>query len=95
MLSVREVADRVGLSEWAVRRAIADGELEAFKLRGRIRITGAAVQGWLDASRVQPVRRPPVPPAPFVVGDSRPTNGDGDLRPWNRRTQRQDSRRTT
>lgn len=65
LLTVREVGERVRLSEWAIRRAINDGELEAFKVRGRIRIDEGAVEAWLAGSVVasvpeRRVRRVPV-----------------------------------
>lgn len=38
LLTVGEVAETTGLSPDAVYRAVADGELRASKLRGRLRI---------------------------------------------------------
>jgi excisionase family DNA binding protein len=67
LLTVREVANRVGLSEWAVRRAIHNGELVAFKPRGRLRVAEVDLEDWLNASRVRPTPRDP-PSAP--CGDS-------------------------
>jgi excisionase family DNA binding protein len=55
MLTVQEVAERVGLSHWSVRRAITAGELRAFKLRGHLRVSYAALDEWLAASEVHPV----------------------------------------
>jgi excisionase family DNA binding protein len=51
-LTVREVAGLVRLSETAVRRAVRDGELEAVKLRGQIRISEGAVRAWVAKSTV-------------------------------------------
>lgn len=56
MLSVYEVSERVGLSHWSVRRAIAAGELRAFKLRGQVRVSAAALDEWLATSEVRPRR---------------------------------------
>lgn len=66
LLTVTEVAQIVGLSEWAVRRAIHDGQLPAFKPRGRLRIDEADLELWLDGTRVQAVRARPVS-APVVT----------------------------
>lgn len=52
LLTVTQVAEQVGLSEWAVRRAIHDGELAASKLRGRLRVDAVDLQAWIDGSRV-------------------------------------------
>lgn len=85
LLTVTEVADQVGLSEWAVRRAIRDGELEAFKPRGRIRVKASAVHDWLEATRVEPVRAASGPrPTPAVV-TSPSYPGGTTVRPWLRR----------
>lgn len=51
LLTVRQVAEQVQLSEWAVRAAIRDGELEAFKPRGQLRIPEQAVTVWLEETR--------------------------------------------
>jgi excisionase family DNA binding protein len=61
LLSTKDVAARVGLSEKAIRRAIARRELRAFKVCGRIRIAPAAVEVWLEESLVEPAVRPEVP----------------------------------
>jgi excisionase family DNA binding protein len=55
LVSVADVAAMTGLSDTAVYRAIAAGELRAAKLRGRLRIRVADVEGWIDSSAVQPV----------------------------------------
>lgn len=48
LLTPAEVAEHVGLSVKAVRRAIERGELPAAKLCGRIRIRPDAVDNWID-----------------------------------------------
>ncbi len=58
MMTVKDVADACQLSETAVRRAVHDGELQAVKLRSRLRITRQAFEAWITAQR-QPVT--PVP----------------------------------
>ncbi len=55
LLSVTEVADTIGLSETAIYRAIAAGELRASKLRGRLRVQLADLEQWIEANRVRPV----------------------------------------
>jgi excisionase family DNA binding protein len=60
LLSLAEVAERFGLGEQAVRRAIARGELQATKVCGRIKIRPADVDEWFEAGRIQPQR--PVQP---------------------------------
>jgi excisionase family DNA binding protein len=62
LLTLAEVAERVQLSTWAIRRAIDRGELRAFRPCGRIRIAESALIDWLDASSV-PAATPPKPPA--------------------------------
>jgi excisionase family DNA binding protein len=52
LVSVSEVADRVGLSTKAVRRAIERGELAASKLCGRIRVRPEDVDAWIEQSRI-------------------------------------------
>lgn len=72
LLTVAEVAERVRLSQTAVRRAIRDGQLQATQLRGQLRVTEQAVDEWLTVSTVQPAQarlRPvarPHRPAPTV-----------------------------
>lgn len=52
------MADQVGLSEWAVRRAIHAGELAAFKIRGQLRVDDRDLDLWLEGCRVTPTIRP-------------------------------------
>ena len=70
--SPEQVARRSGLSRKAIYRAIARGELSAYRLCGRLRIAPQDEQRWLEANRVSvhspgPLRRPsaarPGPPA--------------------------------
>jgi excisionase family DNA binding protein len=44
--SVRAVAERTSLSESTIRRAIRDGELQALKIRGSIRIRKSGMDAW-------------------------------------------------
>lgn len=60
LLTVTEIAGAAKLSRSAVYRAIEDGELEAHKVRGRIRVPREAYDAWLERSRVRKVRREPM-----------------------------------
>lgn len=67
LLSVGEVADATGLSPNAVYRAVADGELRASKLRGRLRIQLADLDDWIDSNLVAgrgSREEPPIPARP-------------------------------
>lgn len=66
LLTVREVASQVALSEAAVRRAIANGELSAFRLRSRIRLRPNDVERWIAACVL---RVPPSVPSRSVTAD--------------------------
>jgi excisionase family DNA binding protein len=61
LLTVAEVARATGLSVNAIYRAIWSGELQASKLRGRIRVQAQAVAAWIDQARVAA----PNPPQPL------------------------------
>ena len=52
MLSSREVAEHLGVSIDAVRRAIRSGALAAYKPCGRIRVREEDLQAYLDGQRV-------------------------------------------
>jgi excisionase family DNA binding protein len=60
-LSPKQVAAVLGLSRSAVYRLIEDGELRAYKVRGRLRVEPAEVRALKERNRVSP-RRPPRPP---------------------------------
>jgi excisionase family DNA binding protein len=51
LLSVSEIAIACQLSEKAVRRPIDAGELQAVKLRSRLRVTPQDFEDWIAASR--------------------------------------------
>lgn len=55
-LSVADVVERSGLSEKTVRRAIADGELPAAKVRHRLLVAADDLETWVETAR--PRRRP-------------------------------------
>ncbi len=61
LATVAEVAEHVGLSERAIRRAIERGELPASKLCGRVRIRPEDAEAWIEQNRVQPRIPPAVP----------------------------------
>jgi excisionase family DNA binding protein len=54
-LSPADVAELLSLHVKVIHRAVRDGELAAFKVRNRIRISRADLDAWLEASRVRPV----------------------------------------
>ena len=58
LLTVAEVARGTGLSANAIYRAIWSGELQASKLRGRIRVHAQAVGAWVDQARVATTNPP-------------------------------------
>jgi excisionase family DNA binding protein len=62
LLSPTDVAAICGLSRRAVYDAIKRGELRAFKLCSRLRISTADVDAWLAASLVPVTGLPAVPP---------------------------------
>lgn len=53
-LSPADVAEMLDLHVKVIRRAVADGELAAFKVRNRIRIRQSDLDSWLDSNRIQP-----------------------------------------
>lgn len=64
----------LGLSRSAVYRLIEDGELPAYKVRGRLRVEPGEVRAFKQRNRVKPRGRDRVPmyePAGF------PARGDG------------------
>ncbi len=58
LLTVADVADLTGLSESAIYRAVANGELRASRLRGRLRILFTDLETWIETNRVHPVDPP-------------------------------------
>jgi excisionase family DNA binding protein len=66
LLTPAEVAERVGLSTKAVRRAYERGELPASKLCGRVRIRPEDVEAWIEGNRIEPVSFPP-PDRPLTL----------------------------
>jgi excisionase family DNA binding protein len=75
VLTVQEAADLVRLTQWAIYRAIARGDLVAYKPGGRLRINEGDLQAWLEATRVTPATRAsPAParsvPPPELIGPS-------------------------
>jgi excisionase family DNA binding protein len=51
MLTIPEVAETCRLSEKAIRRAIDRGQLKAFKLCNRIRISHQDMRDWIASQR--------------------------------------------
>jgi excisionase family DNA binding protein len=81
LLTVTEVAQVTGLSPNAVYRAISAGELQAAKLRGRLRVPASALDEWIDLNLVSvPRSRRQTPPAPARTGRvNRPGRGLREL----------------
>jgi excisionase family DNA binding protein len=50
MLTVEEIADRTGLTDKAVRRAVESGKLEAYQCGKEVRSKGSDVRTWLEAA---------------------------------------------
>lgn len=57
LLTVNEAARQLSLSSKSIRRLVADGDLVAYKVRGRILISAAALEELLARSRVAPRAR--------------------------------------
>jgi excisionase family DNA binding protein len=57
LLTVERVAELTGLSRRSVYREVDAGGLDAYRLRGRVRIPEAALESWLEARRVSPRKR--------------------------------------
>jgi excisionase family DNA binding protein len=66
MLTVKEVAHRLCLTQWAIYRAIQRGELAAYKPCGRLRIHNHDLEAWLDSTRLLPERRATSRPARII-----------------------------
>ena len=54
LLTLDEACEIVQLSPWPLRRAIARGELHAFKPGNRIRISEGALAAWLESTASGP-----------------------------------------
>jgi excisionase family DNA binding protein len=53
-LTPRQIADMTSLHVAVVRRAIERGELPAYKLCSRLRVSREDFDAWLEANRVAP-----------------------------------------
>ena len=51
MLTVKEAAAGVRLTQWAIYRAIQRGDLTAYKPGGRLRIYESDLEAWLQSTR--------------------------------------------
>ena len=61
-LTPRDAAERLLISERAVRNAISRGELRAVKVCRRVRIAEADYEAWVAAALIEPVERVELPP---------------------------------
>ena len=59
MLTVKEAAAGVRLTQWAIYRAIQRGDLTAYKPGGRLRIYESDLAAWLQSTRVHAQDQPP------------------------------------
>jgi excisionase family DNA binding protein len=76
LMDVREVACLLGYgSEWPVRRLIKSGELRAYKIRGRLKVSQTAVDELLAGAQVEPARPSAAPVPPRSPATSAPTGG--------------------
>lgn len=67
-LSPAEVSAEMGLSRSAVYRAIEDGDLVAYRVRGRLRVEPAELAAFKKRKRVKPRRPQPAAYEPLEVG---------------------------
>ena len=83
LFSVAQVAAFIGLSPNAVYRAIWGGELQACKLRGRVRVLPSDIDAWIEANRVatQPHRPVDAPVPARLPSRSGPGQGLRELLP--------------
>lgn len=56
LLSVREVADALGVHPETIRRLIHDGRLEAIRIGRVLRVDRSELDRFLEAQRVKPHR---------------------------------------
>jgi excisionase family DNA binding protein len=85
VLTVKQAAAGVGLTQWAIYRVIQRGELIAYKPCGRLRIREEDLDAWLESTKVTAearaaARRPAMLP-PNVYGHTvRMRSADASLR---------------
>ena len=65
-LSPAEVSAEMGLSRSAVYRAIEEGDLVAYRVRGRLRVEPAELAAFKRRERVKPRRPPAAPYEPII-----------------------------
>jgi excisionase family DNA binding protein len=56
LVSVREVARRLGVHPETIRRLIHDGRLEAVRIGRVLRVESSELESFLDRQRVKPQR---------------------------------------
>lgn len=56
LLSVRQVADQLGVHPETIRRLIHDGRIEAVRVGRVLRVPGSSLDGFLARQRVKPLR---------------------------------------
>lgn len=57
-LSPQDVGEMVDLHPRVIQRAVNEGEIAAFKLRGRIRIKRTDLEAWIAGNQVEPQTLP-------------------------------------
>jgi excisionase family DNA binding protein len=93
MLTVREAAEHVRLTQWAIYRAIQRGDLAAFKPGGRLRIQEPDLDAWLESTRVEvkpraAVQSPRIAPGAAMDAAVRARGASDSLRARVRATRR-------
>ena len=78
VLTVKEAATGVGLTQWAIYRVIQRGELTAYKPCGRLRIHEADLEAWLESTRVTVEARTATRPLAVLRQARLPVQLEGD-----------------
>jgi excisionase family DNA binding protein len=76
LLTVKQVAERLGIGKTLAYSLVADGRLPSHRIGGAIRVRPADLERFLIGTRVGPGREGPTPAAP------RPRRGRSDDGPY-------------
>ena len=69
--SIEAAADLLDISKKTVRRMIANGDVDAYKLGGTVKIRRSSLARYVTRCRAIPVRLAPDPPPKRKVGRSK------------------------